>query len=167
MRSDQEHLDLFRMYVDQIGQHPLLTKQDEIEPSQAYQAGLDALRKLADCAADDLAQAVTSLETPVGEDGAVLGDFLEDDSAVGPDELVVEAVGREALEQALRALPERERQVLILRFGLDSGTPDAGGGRRGDGVLPGAGPPGRAGRPGRPAPPRGPGWPPPTSTGAA
>jgi len=32
-------------------------------------------------------------------------------------------VGREALEQVLRALPERERQVLILRFGLDSGTP--------------------------------------------
>jgi DNA-directed RNA polymerase sigma subunit (sigma70/sigma32) len=35
----------------------------------------------------------------------------------------VEAVGREALEQVLNALPERERQVLILRFGLDSGTP--------------------------------------------
>ena len=32
-------------------------------------------------------------------------------------------VGREALEQVLAALPERERQVLILRFGLDSGTP--------------------------------------------
>jgi DNA-directed RNA polymerase sigma subunit (sigma70/sigma32) len=32
-------------------------------------------------------------------------------------------VGREALEQVLNALPERERQVLILRFGLDSGTP--------------------------------------------
>ncbi|HVG66532.1 MAG TPA: sigma factor-like helix-turn-helix DNA-binding protein, partial [Actinomycetota bacterium] len=47
----------------------------------------------------------------------------EDDSAVGPDELAVEAVGREALEQVLNALPERERQVLILRFGLDSGTP--------------------------------------------
>jgi Sigma-70, region 4/Sigma-70 factor, region 1.2 len=123
MRSDQEHLDLFRVYVDQIGQHPLLTKEDEIELSQAYQAGLDALRELADSAADDLAQAVTSLETPVGEDGAVLGDFLEDDSAAGPDELVVEAVGREALEQVLRALPERGRQVLILRFGLDSGTP--------------------------------------------
>jgi RNA polymerase primary sigma factor len=32
-------------------------------------------------------------------------------------------VGREALEQVLGALPDRERQVLILRFGLDSGTP--------------------------------------------
>ncbi|MFL6220238.1 MAG: sigma-70 family RNA polymerase sigma factor, partial [Actinomycetes bacterium] len=71
----------------------------------------------------DTAQAVTSLDAPVGDDGAALGDLLEVDSAVSPDELAVEAVGREALEQVLNALPERERQVLILRFGLDSGTP--------------------------------------------
>jgi RNA polymerase sigma factor (sigma-70 family) len=71
----------------------------------------------------DTAQAITSLDTPIGDDGAALQDFLEDDSAVGPDELAVEAVGREALEQVLKALPDRERQVLILRFGLDSGTP--------------------------------------------
>jgi RNA polymerase primary sigma factor len=71
----------------------------------------------------DTAQAITSLDTPIGDDGAALQDFLEDEQAVGPDELAVEAVGREALEQVLRALPERERQVLVLRFGLDSGTP--------------------------------------------
>jgi RNA polymerase primary sigma factor len=52
-----------------------------------------------------------------------LQDFLEDDAAVGPDELAVEAAGREALEQALNALPARQRQVLTLRFGLHSGTP--------------------------------------------
>src|SRR4029453_18375692 len=69
----------------------------------------------------DTAQAITSLDTPVGEDGAALADFLEDDSAAAPDELALETVGREALEQALNALPARERQVLILRFGLDSG----------------------------------------------
>ncbi|HEV8374436.1 MAG TPA: sigma-70 family RNA polymerase sigma factor [Actinomycetota bacterium] len=71
----------------------------------------------------DTAQAITSLDTPIGDDGAALQDFLEDEAAVGPDELAVEAVGREALEQVLQALPERERQVLVLRFGLDSGTP--------------------------------------------
>jgi RNA polymerase primary sigma factor len=69
------------------------------------------------------AKAVTSLDTPIGDDGAVLQDLLEDDSAAGPDELALEAVGREALEQVLAALPERARQVLILRYGLDSGTP--------------------------------------------
>jgi RNA polymerase primary sigma factor len=71
----------------------------------------------------EFAQTVTSLDAPVGDDGAALQDFLEDDSAVGPDELAVEAVGREALEAVLAALPHRERQVLILRFGLDSGIP--------------------------------------------
>ena len=71
----------------------------------------------------DTAQAITSLDTPIGDDGAALQDFLEDETAVGPDDLAVEAVGREALEQVLNALPERERQVLILRFGLDTGTP--------------------------------------------
>jgi RNA polymerase primary sigma factor len=71
----------------------------------------------------DTAQTVTSLDAPVGEDGAHLQDLLEDDSAVGPDELALAAVGREALEQVLNALPDRERQVLVLRFGLDSGNP--------------------------------------------
>ena len=101
-------------------------------------------------------QVVTSLDGPVGEDGAALGDFLED-GTVSPEELAVEAVGREALEQALNALPERERQVLILRFGLDWGTPRTLE-QVGDdhGLLPRARPPGRARRPGRPAPSRGP-----------
>jgi RNA polymerase primary sigma factor len=264
MRSDLQTTDSFRLYLDEVGRHPLLTKQDEIELSQAYEAGLQAQLKLADTAPEDparpqltavaergewarrkmiesnlrlvvsiarrfsatglplgdlvqegnlgllravekfdwrkgfkfstyatwwirqaiargaadrgarairlpvhvdeqvgrlrrtqtrlhellgrepsdeelaaeldmatdkvhrlkdTAQAITSLDTPIGDDGAALQDFLEDDSAVGPDELAVEAVGREALEQVLNGLPERERQVLILRFGLDSGTP--------------------------------------------
>jgi len=42
----------------------------------------------------DAAQAITSLETPIGDEGAALQDFLEDDSAVAPDELAAEAVGR-------------------------------------------------------------------------
>jgi RNA polymerase primary sigma factor len=71
----------------------------------------------------DVAQTITSLDTPIGDDGLTLQDLLEDDSEVGPDALAIEAVGREALEQALAALPDSQRRVLILRFGLDSGTP--------------------------------------------
>ena len=237
MRGERENLDLFRVYLDQIGQHPLLTREDEVALAQAIEAGDDAARRtmiesnlrlvvtiarrftatglplgdlvqegnlglmravekfdwrlgfkfstyatwwirqaIARGAADrgtrairlpvhvdeqmgrlwrtrtrlherlgreptddeladaldvpvgkvarlkDTAQAVTSLDAPVGEDGAHLQDLL-DDSAAGPDELAVAAVGREALEQALDALPDREREVLVLRFGLDSGTP--------------------------------------------
>jgi RNA polymerase sigma factor (sigma-70 family) len=71
----------------------------------------------------DTAQTVTSLDAPIGDDGAALGDFLEDDSAVGPDALAAETVGRAALRQALRDLPDRQRQVLVLRFGLADGVP--------------------------------------------
>ena len=70
------------------------------------------------------AQAFTSLDTPIGDDGGVaLQDLLADQQAARPDELALEAVGRQALAAALAALPERQRQVLTLRFGLDTGTP--------------------------------------------
>ena len=39
-------LDLFRLYLDEVGQHRLLTRQDEVRLSQAYEAGLDAQREL-------------------------------------------------------------------------------------------------------------------------
>jgi RNA polymerase sigma factor (sigma-70 family) len=71
----------------------------------------------------DAGQTIASLDTPIGDDEAALQDFLEDDSAVGPDELAIEAIGREVPEQVLAVLPEGPRRVLILRFGLDSGTP--------------------------------------------
>ena len=56
MQSDQDRLDLFRLYLDEVGRHPLLTKQDEIALSQAYEAGLDAQLKLADTDPDDPAR---------------------------------------------------------------------------------------------------------------
>jgi RNA polymerase primary sigma factor len=71
----------------------------------------------------DVAQTVTSLDAPIGDDGAALGDFLEDDAAPGPDDLAAQAAGRHALHRALRDLPVRQRQVLVLRFGLDAGEP--------------------------------------------
>jgi RNA polymerase sigma factor (sigma-70 family) len=71
----------------------------------------------------DSAHSVASLNAPIGDDGAELKDLLQDERAVDPGELAAEAFGREALAQVLGTLPERERQALVLRFGLDSGTP--------------------------------------------
>ncbi len=54
----------------------------------------------------------TSLDTPIGPEGsAVLGDLIPDD-----DRAMTEAEARVMLTPAVRVLPERERQVLYLRF---------------------------------------------------
>jgi RNA polymerase primary sigma factor len=53
---DLQTTDSFRLYLDEVGRHPLLTKQDEVELSQAYDAGLQARLKLADCPPDDPAR---------------------------------------------------------------------------------------------------------------
>ena len=71
-----------------------------------------------------MASVPASLERPVGEEGeARLGDFVEDESAESPLELAALAVRRRALRQLLESLPERERQVIELRFGLDGAEP--------------------------------------------
>ena len=42
---DLQTTDSFRLYLDEVGRHPLLTKEDEIELSQAIEAGDDAARR--------------------------------------------------------------------------------------------------------------------------
>jgi RNA polymerase primary sigma factor len=93
------------------------------EPSEAELAAELGLPEASVARLQRATQAVTSLDTPVGDEGTVLQDLLEDDAAAGPDELALEAVGREALDAALAVLSERERKVLTLRFGLDTGEP--------------------------------------------
>ncbi|WP_297813478.1 RNA polymerase sigma factor RpoD [uncultured Finegoldia sp.] len=71
-----------------------------------------------------IAQEPVSLETPIGEEeDSHLGDFIEDDTAVAPDEAANFTMLREELEGILNTLNERERKVLALRFGLVDGTP--------------------------------------------
>jgi RNA polymerase primary sigma factor len=69
------------------------------------------------------ARASTSLDQPIGEsDDAVFGDFVAGDGPL-PDEEVEVSLRSQALADALSALPERERKVLILRYGLDDNEP--------------------------------------------
>jgi len=71
----------------------------------------------------EAARAVTSVDTPVGEDGeTALGDLV----AATPDEALEEVsagVEREALRKAVGALPDDEREVVVLRFGLAGEDP--------------------------------------------
>jgi RNA polymerase primary sigma factor len=69
------------------------------------------------------ARAAASLDQPVGEtDDAVLGDFVAGEGLL-PEEQVELSLRSQALANALRALSERERQVLILRYGLSDFEP--------------------------------------------
>jgi RNA polymerase primary sigma factor len=71
-----------------------------------------------------VAQMPISLEKPVGdEDESELGDFVADDSVEEPYEAATENLQREDVQRALDALPERERQVIELRYGLRGHEP--------------------------------------------
>jgi RNA polymerase primary sigma factor len=71
-----------------------------------------------------MAQQPISLEKPIGEeDESELGDFVEDQTAESPFELAAERLRRENLRRALAALPEREREVIEMRFGLSGERP--------------------------------------------
>ena len=72
----------------------------------------------------EISQRAISLETPVGdEDSSALGDFLEDATTVTPTEAVSEALLKAHLREALDELPERERQIIELRFGMRDDRP--------------------------------------------
>jgi RNA polymerase primary sigma factor len=63
-----------------------------------------------------------SLETPVGDDqDTMLGDFVEDANAQTLEEAGARAVLREQVAQVLNSLSPRERRVLDLRYGLETG----------------------------------------------
>jgi RNA polymerase primary sigma factor len=71
-----------------------------------------------------MSQQPISLERPVGEeDESELGDFVEDETAESPFELASETLRRENVRRALAALPQREREVIEMRFGLTGGRP--------------------------------------------
>ena len=65
-----------------------------------------------------------SLERPAGDEGELeLGDFIEDLTAPSPFDLASEGQRREHLRRALAALPDREREVIELRYGLVGSAP--------------------------------------------
>jgi RNA polymerase primary sigma factor len=67
----------------------------------------------------DAARAVTSLDRPIGEDGdAAFGDLLPSEG-LEPEEEVDISLRSEALMRALDQLPDREREVVKLRFGVN------------------------------------------------
>jgi RNA polymerase primary sigma factor len=71
-----------------------------------------------------MSQQPISLEKPIGEEEeSELGDFVEDQTAESPFELASESLRKENVHRALAALPQREREVIEMRFGLTGGRP--------------------------------------------
>ena len=71
-----------------------------------------------------IAREPASLETPIGEeDDSNLGDFVADSNVVTPEGNVESVMLREHIDALLGDLKERERQVIVLRFGLEDGHP--------------------------------------------
>jgi len=86
----------------------------------AEEAGLPLQQALEVKAA---ARASTSLDQPIGEqEDAVFGDLVTGDEPL-PDELTERHLQKEALDRALESLPERDRRVLELRYGLGGEEP--------------------------------------------
>jgi RNA polymerase primary sigma factor len=71
-----------------------------------------------------VSQQPISIHTPIGDDGdTYFGDFIEDKKAVSPANATVYSMLKEELQQAMESLTEREKKILILRFGIEDGTP--------------------------------------------
>lgn len=71
-----------------------------------------------------IAREPASLETPIGEeDDSNLGDFVADNNTVTPEANIESVMLREHIDTLLEDLKDREKQVIILRFGLQDGHP--------------------------------------------
>ena len=101
-----------------------LTLELGYEPSVAELA--DALEMSEDMVMEimQIAREPASLETPIGEeDDSNLGDFVADSNAVTPEGNVENVMLREHIDALLGDLKDRERQVIVMRFGLEDGHP--------------------------------------------
>jgi RNA polymerase primary sigma factor len=71
-----------------------------------------------------ISQLPVSLEKPVGEDeDSALGDFVQDKTTESPFDSATVIMQKENVRRALSFLPERERKVIEMRYGLNGSSP--------------------------------------------
>lgn len=101
-----------RQLLQELGREPL---PEEI--AERLKMPVEKVREIM-----KMAQEPVSLETPIGEEeDSHLGDFLKDDKTATPVDAASYMLLREQLGEVMNSLTEREKQVLILRFGLADG----------------------------------------------
>jgi RNA polymerase primary sigma factor len=104
---------LERELAAKLGRDPTteeIAKAAELDPAQ-----VEEIR--------DLTRVVTSLDRPVGEeDAASLGEFIKDERS-GPSEEVAVSLRDQQLRRAVEELPDDERKVIRLRYGINGDEP--------------------------------------------
>ena len=101
-----------RNLLQELGREPT-----EQEIADAMNLPIEKVREILKISADPI-----SLDTPIGEeDDSHLGDFIKDDTIVGPEDAAAYSVLQDQISKLLDTLTEREQRVLILRFGLKDG----------------------------------------------
>jgi RNA polymerase primary sigma factor len=99
-----------RQMVQELEREPSV---DEL--AEAVGMSADRVREIQRISLDPL-----SLDSPVGEeDDSYLADFIKDDGAEEPLDAATRQMLQEAVKDVLDELNEREREVVIMRFGLD------------------------------------------------
>jgi len=99
-----------RIFVQENGREPLT--EEIAYKMRVPQEKVKAILKIA--------QEPISLQMPIGDEGDThFGDFIQDKKAVSPADETVRSMLKEEMDSALRTLTEREKKILILRFGIN------------------------------------------------
>ncbi len=101
-----------RVFVQEYGREP---SPEEI--AQKMRLPQDKVKSIL-----KIAQEPISLQTPIGDEGDThFGDFIQDKKAVSPANATVRAMLKDEMNSALGTLTDREKKILILRFGINDG----------------------------------------------
>ena len=101
-----------RSLLQELGREPT-----EEEIAAQMNLPVEKVREIMKISADPI-----SLDTPIGEeDDSHLGDFIKDDTIMGPEEAATYTMLQDQIKKLLTTLSEREQRVLVLRFGLLDG----------------------------------------------
>lgn len=101
-----------RGLLQELGREPT-----EEELAAEMKLPVEKIREILKVSADPI-----SLDTPIGEeDDSHLGDFIKDDTIMGPEDAAAYTMLQDQISKLLDTLSERERRVLVLRFGLQDG----------------------------------------------
>ncbi len=102
-----------RIFVQEYGREP---SPEEIAKSMRMPQ--DKIKNIL-----KIAQEPISLQTPIGDEGDThFGDFIEDKKAVSPANATVHVMLKDEMNGALGTLTDRERKILMLRFGISDGS---------------------------------------------